>query len=84
MKKFTVIAIIVLSLTFSSFAANLTDNEAVEKVSMQYIEGFYEGDTEKLSSCLDPKLNKFGFWKNKDSNEEVNRMLNGLIKSINK
>ena len=37
----------------------------VEKASMSYIEGFYEGDAEKLKSCLIPELNKYGFWKKK-------------------
>jgi hypothetical protein len=72
MKKFTFIAIILFALGSFSFANSKTDKEAVEKASMNYIEGFYEGDTEKLSNCLDPKLNKFGFWKNRESGKYEN------------
>ena len=36
---------------------------------MNYIEGFYEGDQDKLRASLQTTLNKFGFWKNKDTGE---------------
>lgn len=42
---------------------------AVEKACMNYIEGFYEGDSAKLKACLQPTLNKFGFWKDKDTGD---------------
>lgn len=38
--------------------------EKVEKACLDYIEGFYEGDTTKLIRCLKPSLYKFGYWKN--------------------
>ena len=41
------------------------DKENVEKACMNYIEGFYEGDTTKLIAALKPTLYKIGFWKNK-------------------
>lgn len=41
------------------------DKEQVEKACMNYIEGFYEGDTTKLIAALKPTLYKIGFWKNK-------------------
>ncbi|HET9745139.1 MAG TPA: nuclear transport factor 2 family protein [Chitinophagaceae bacterium] len=43
------------------------DRESVEKACMNYIEGFYEGDTTKLIAALKPTLYKIGFWKNKTS-----------------
>lgn len=36
----------------------------IEKACLDYIEGFYEGDTSKLIRCLKPSLYKFGYWKN--------------------
>ncbi len=45
-----------------------TEKEAVERACMNYIEGFYEGDTKKLEASLQPQLYKFGFMKNKDTN----------------
>ncbi len=69
MKKFTIVAIILLTLGSFTVTFAKTDAEEVEKVSMTYIEGFYEGDTAKLKSCLAPELNKFGFWKSRETGE---------------
>ncbi len=41
------------------------EREKVEKACMNYIEGFYEGDSSKLIAALKPSLFKFGYWKNK-------------------
>ena len=51
---------------------NLTSNaesKAVERACMDYLEGFYEGDTLKIHKSLHPTLYKFGYWKNKDSKQ---------------
>ncbi|MEZ5425148.1 MAG: nuclear transport factor 2 family protein [Pyrinomonadaceae bacterium] len=72
MKKINLLAIIFLFLGSASWALAETDSEAVEKASLNYIEGFYEGDAEKLSASLDPSLNKFGFWKKKGSDHYEN------------
>lgn len=47
--------------------AQTSDIAGVKKACTNYLEGFYEGDTLKLKASLQPKLNKFGFWKNKDT-----------------
>jgi hypothetical protein len=39
--------------------------QQIEKACLDYIEGFYEGDTAKLIRSLKPSLYKFGYWKNK-------------------
>lgn len=62
-KLFTLIAIV------CTIAFTQAQEKGVEKACMNYIEGFYEGDTAKLEACLQPTLNKFGFWKNKDTGE---------------
>ncbi len=41
------------------------DKSKVERACLDYIEGFYEGDTAKLIRSLKPALYKIGFWKNK-------------------
>ena len=64
-------AILFVSLSTLASASPSSDTEAVEKASMNYIEGFYEGDIEKLSSCLIPELNKFGFWKKRGADKYV-------------
>jgi len=41
----------------------------VEAACMDYIEGFYEGDTSKLVRSIKPGLYKFGYWKNKNNGQ---------------
>ena len=43
------------------------DRQAVEKAMMNYLEGFYEGDTLKLAESLRPGMYKTGYWKNKST-----------------
>lgn len=62
------ITIILCVIAFNLSQAQTSDKAGVEKACMNYIEGFYEGDTAKLKESLQPSLNKFGFWKNKDGN----------------
>lgn len=60
-------------LTLITFCCVFTFSQAqedeVKLACMNYIEGFYEGDANKLKSCLQPTLNKFGFWKDKESGD---------------
>lgn len=58
---------IILSLSFLTVAAfcNAQDKENIERACLNYIEGFYEGDTAKLIAALKPTLYKIGYWKNK-------------------
>ncbi len=41
--------------------------DGVKRAVLDYLEGFYEGDTAKLVRSLRPELFKYGFWKEKDS-----------------
>ena len=43
------------------------EKEKVERACMNYIEGFYEGDSVKLITSLKPSLHKIGYWKNKNT-----------------
>lgn len=56
--------------------AQKTSQAGVTKACMNYLEGFYEGDTDKLKASLQPTLHKFGFWKDKgkDDFRQVNHM----------
>ncbi len=62
--------ILLCVLAFNLSLAQLSNKTDVEKACLNYLEGFYEGDTSKLKSSLQPSLNKFGFWKNKDGHYE--------------
>lgn len=61
MKKYFIIACCLYSMSAGAQA----DKDAVSKACLNYIEGFYEGDTSKLIQSLQPSLYKFGYWKDK-------------------
>lgn len=43
------------------------DRDAVRRAVLDYVEGFYEGDTAKLVRSVRPDVAKSGFWRAKDS-----------------
>ena len=43
------------------------DREGVRRAVLDYVEGFYEGDTAKLVRSVHPEVQKFGFWIPRDS-----------------
>lgn len=43
------------------------DKAAVHRAAMDYLEGFYEGDTAKLVRSLRPEMYKYGFFKPRDA-----------------
>jgi len=38
------------------------NKQMIQRACLDYLEGFYEGDTTKLVNCLKPSLYKFGYW----------------------
>ena len=63
MKKLILFLLLFTAVKFSS----AQDKQQVEKACLNYIEGFYEGDTAKLIAALKPSLYKIGYWKNKNT-----------------
>ena len=63
MKKLILILVLFSVVKFSS----AQEKEKVERACMNYIEGFYEGDSVKLITSLKPSLHKIGYWKNKNT-----------------
>ena len=60
--------LIFLLLLFSAVKFSVAqEKEKVERACLNYIEGFYEGDTAKLIAALKPSLYKIGYWKNKNT-----------------
>jgi hypothetical protein len=49
--------------------AQKSDKELITKTCMNYIEGFYEGNIDKLKLAIKPNLQKFGFWKSSKTNK---------------
>lgn len=48
-------------------SVTLADREAVKRAVLDYVEGFYEGDSVKLARSVRPEVYKYGFWKARDS-----------------
>lgn len=51
------------------WAQNTAETKAVERAALDYLEGFYEGDTAKLKRGIAPNLLKFGYMKQRDSGD---------------
>jgi hypothetical protein len=47
------------------------DREGVRRAVLDYVEGFYEGDTVKLVRSIRPDVSKYGFWLPRDSTRYV-------------
>lgn len=62
MKRILILLFIVFA-PMAATAQSITEEEAVRKTCLNYLEGFYEGDTVKLKAALVPKLYKIGYWK---------------------
>jgi CubicO group peptidase (beta-lactamase class C family) len=60
-----IIILLCLFISNKVISQNTTDIEKIKNTCLNYIEGFYEGDTSKLIRSLKPSLYKTGYWKNK-------------------
>jgi len=63
----SILSALFLMLSFTIFAQETSDQVQIENTLNNYIDAFYKGDTTKLKSAIKPRLNKFGYWKNKDN-----------------
>ena len=71
MTRFSIsLAIIAVTLLLTSGVArgqSGADSASVRAAVLDYVEGFYESDTTKLARSIRPEVNKFGFWRHRDS-----------------
>lgn len=56
-----------LSAQGSTASGSAADREAVRQAVLDYVEGFYEGDSVKLARSVRPEVYKYGFFKDRDS-----------------
>ncbi|MEZ4951124.1 MAG: nuclear transport factor 2 family protein [Saprospiraceae bacterium] len=66
MRLFLMISLLGISFLHLN-AQSETEEAGVTTACMNYLEGFYEGDTVKLKNAIVPELLKFGYWKNKET-----------------
>ena len=55
---------ILLFCLLAKFSTAQDAKEKIERACLNYLEGFYEGDTVKIKAALKPSLYKIGYWKN--------------------
>src|SRR5690242_17218773 len=61
------IVLIALAALGGPVRAQTDDREAVRRAVLDYVEGFYEGDSAKLARSVRPEIFKYGFWRQRDS-----------------
>jgi broad specificity phosphatase PhoE len=54
-------------ISITSSAQKKSDKFLIKKTLNNYVDAFYKGDTTKLKLAIKPRLNKFGYLKNKES-----------------
>jgi len=78
MKKFwnsVLLAIALLGFARNASAQTSQDREGVRRAVLDYVEGFYEGDTAKLVRGIRPEVYKYGFdWVDKEKKYVGERM----------
>src|SRR5690606_42140986 len=65
----TTLILFLISFSIITNAQDSSDSTLVNRACLNYIEGFYNGDTSLLIASLSPELNKFGYWKIKETGE---------------
>ena len=58
-----------------SSTATSAEREAVKRAVLDYVEGFYEGDSAKLARSIRPEVYKYGFWRARDSTRYVGEQM---------
>lgn len=62
-KVYLQVILVVLIASLDLAKNDTTDKELIKKTCLNYLEGFYEGDTTKVHNSIRPRLYKFGFWR---------------------
>jgi hypothetical protein len=60
-------ALLAASLPAVSHAQTAADSAAVTRALLDYLEGFYEGDSTKMLRSIRPEVYKYGFYRAQDS-----------------
>ncbi len=58
MRKISLLALLVFTSIFSVFGQADADTEAIKRAALNYAEGWYEGNADKMESSLHPHLAK--------------------------
>lgn len=70
----------VLIMSASVLAQTPDDRAAIERAALNYLEGFYEGSTEKIRESVHPDAHKFGFSMKDGAYRRVPMSFDGMLK----
>ena len=62
MEKLVAVLTLITIMSLPAVGQKSMDQENVQKAVLNYVEGFYEGDTAKLKASLHPELSKYGYY----------------------
>ena len=65
--RILVAALMLAVCSASAVAQSADEREGVRRAVLDYVEGFYEGDTAKLSRSISPEVFKYGYYIPRDS-----------------
>lgn len=68
-----------LIMSASVLAQTPDDRAAVERAALNYLEGFYEGSTDKIRQSVHPDANKFGFYMKDGAYNRVPMTFDGML-----
>jgi hypothetical protein len=74
MKKIILILFCVFAFSVTGFAQSDADKEAIRATALDYVEGWYEGNAERMERALHPELSKRMFSRNNDGKSVFNHM----------
>ena len=69
--------LLIMSASVSAQTPN--DRAAVERAALNYLEGFYEGSTDKIRQSVHPDANKFGFYLKDGAYHRVPMSFDGML-----
>lgn len=69
--------LLIMSASISAQTPN--DRAAVERAALNYLEGFYEGSTDKIRQSVHPDANKFGFYMQDGAYHRVPMSFDGML-----
>ena len=64
-RRLLVVAAALILAPVATARAQTAEHAAVRRAALDYIEGFYEGDTAKLARSVWKEVRKYGYWQNK-------------------
>ncbi len=68
-----------LAMYASALAQTPDDRAAIERAALNYLEGFYEGSTEKIRQSVHPDAHKFGFYVEDGEYKRVPMSFDGML-----